>query len=445
MKNLLLFLIISLIGRQNISSFETSNMEVNKWVKITPKWKKPIGISGSFQERGWCTMRFNSQNKTFIFYEGFGPSDHGNYCIYANSLYQYYPTTDTIEVASLSNWYCNAGSAGTDISPLASNAINPTPRDRHTTNQFAYSPTDNRVYLCHGASKSNQHPHDFWSYSFEKQKWENLGAAPGGTEGWECTCSQNLIYNPNTDELYLFLGRSSLYVYGIKSKAWRKVNLNLGAAGEVGSHGTFDTKRNIFVFYGNDYTSNDVGSTMFAFFDAKTNTWLNKAPSGNWPPAKSYASLEYNSKFDVYMLHGGYNQNDTWIYEPVAGEWTKIVSATNPDPSAMKGTYLSYDSTRNILATLSGGNMWLFKYSPPKAGIINPSKPGHGIHTNPLRFWEPSFSGSRIVFNANGNARRFGSTAQFSSGSSAIMPSGIYFIRKDKLSLEALGPYLHFE
>src|SRR5687767_10577569 len=79
------------------SALDFQAMQQNSWYSVTPKWKYlPSVKKGAYQSRNWGTLRYNSQRGSMVFYEGFGPSDRGDFCIYGNSLYEYQPRTDSI-------------------------------------------------------------------------------------------------------------------------------------------------------------------------------------------------------------------------------------------------------------------------------------------------------------------------------------------------------------
>lgn len=361
-----------------------ADLPPNNWVEVKPRWKFPTEASGgAFQERGWGTFRFRSAANSVVFYEGYGPSDRGQYCIYANSLYEYNPPADSVTMLALSNYYCNVG---TLPQPLPQNQVNPTPMDRHTYSQLAYSPADDQLYLSHGASGSGNHPHDLWAYSFKDRKWQNMGASPGAVQAWELVGEGNLILNSKTNELYLFRNRKAIYVYNVASKTWKTLAPKGTTAGVVGAHGAYDSKRDRFVFYGNIWTENDVGSTMFTFFDVASNTWTDQTPAGTWPPALSYSSVEYNSKWDLYMMHGGYLQKDTWIYNPGTKAWFNLKTPNSTQPNG-KQMNLVYDPVHDVLINSVKGVMYLLRYVPSDAGIIRkvPGGQGMNLKVNPRK------------------------------------------------------------
>lgn len=330
----------------------------NTWVGKKPAFKFLPGLTGYYQDRGWCTLRYHSKNKSLIFYEGFTRTRD---CIYANSLYELDPRRDSVHMRSISNWLCEEHKVGP---ALPANSTTPTPMDRHTYAQFAYVPTNNKLYIAHGANGNNNHQHDLWAYSFDTGKWENLGLSPGGTQAWECTCALNLIYSSATDELYFFASQKAVYAYKVSSNTWRTLAPKNATGKDIGGHGLYDPKRNLFAFYGNNWTADDAGSTTFLMYEPAINAWTEVPATQTWPAAKSYASLEYNSKHDVYMLHGGWQQSDTWLWYPGARVWREVVTPTKPAAITNRGTYTAYNPDQDALVTYSQGTMWYMKVVP---------------------------------------------------------------------------------
>lgn len=355
----LLGLLLSLVATA-VGALDLPNLEPNRWHKVQPKWHYLPGIGhGAYQGRGWGTLRAVSSRGTVVFYEGFGPGRRGSACIYANALYEFDPATEKAHMLSIGNWFCQSGS---ETVPLPENDAAPTPKDRHTYAQFAYAPSTDKVYLAAGASSSGGHPQDFWSFSFSSRQWENLGGIPLRVPGWGCICERNLIYSSGDNRLYFFVGANPVHVFDLADKAWKPLATK-GAPKVIGSHGAYDARRNRFVFYGNNWTSDDRGSDAMVIFDVATATWSNVPVSAPWPPQKSYAALEYNEKHDAYMLHGGRGHHDTWAYLPAQQRWMRIDSPTPTAPNGVS-TYLAYDGRNDVLINFVGQSMWIMRWVP---------------------------------------------------------------------------------
>jgi hypothetical protein len=115
------------------AALDPASLAPNRWHKAPLHWRLPASEpGGAFQPRGWGSLQYNAGSGTLVFYEGFGPSSRGNYCIYGNALYEYSIATDTASLRALGNWFCEVGHLPT---PLPANAGSPTPMDRHTYSQ----------------------------------------------------------------------------------------------------------------------------------------------------------------------------------------------------------------------------------------------------------------------------------------------------------------------
>jgi hypothetical protein len=359
-----LMLSLGIAAASSALSLDGDSLKPNVWYSKKPAYQFLPNLSGGhYQDRGWCTLRYHEKNKSVIFYEGYTRDQD---CIYANSLYEYSPGKDTIHMRTISNWNCREHTVGP---ALSANAINPTPMDRHTYAQFTYVPRKNKVYMAHGAMGNNNHQHDLWAWDFDSSKWENLGVAPGGTQAWECICALNLIYSPVTDELYFFASQKAVYAYNVETNKWRSITPKNATTKDIGGHGLYDSKRNRFAFYGNNWTASDAGSQVFLTYDPVANAWTELPVTETWPPAKSYASLEYNSLYDIYMLHGGWRQNDTWLWNPRTLAWKKVVSPELPTAITNRGTYTTYSPDHNVLITYSAQTMWFLKVDPQDGSV----------------------------------------------------------------------------
>lgn len=352
---------VCLLGVQSPAwGLDLARLEPNRWNEVRPTWHYLPGIGdGAYQGRGWGTLRAIPRRGTVVFYEGFGPSRRGDYCIYANTLYEFDPATERVDMLSIGNWYCQSGRPTV---ALPENETVPTPKDRHTYAQFAYVPTTDAVYLAAGASSSGGHPRDFWRFSLSSRQWEKLGDIPADIPDWDCICERNLIWSSGDNRLYFFVGANAVYAFDLAARKWKKLTTQ-GRPKSIGSHGAYDPRRNRFAFYGNNWTPDGKGSDALVLFDVGTATWADEPVSVPWPPAKSYAALEYIDRYDAYLLHGGRGHGDTWAYLPAQRRWQKIPAMSPPAPGGVS-TYLAYDTRNDILIRFSGQSMSVMRWIP---------------------------------------------------------------------------------
>ncbi|MGI6454447.1 MAG: Kelch repeat-containing protein [bacterium] len=88
------------------------------------------------------------------------------------------------------------------------------------------------------------------------------------------------------------------------------------------------------------------------------NQWklLNPAQS---PAVRRNAAMVYMTQIDRYILFGGYKTDseelsDTWMFDPVAQNWSKIQSNTNPPPNADPS--MVYDELRDVIVLVGNPN-----------------------------------------------------------------------------------------
>lgn len=343
----------------------------NEWVELPSRVLPAAGITGAYQSRGWCTLRFVPGRDTLVFYEGFREASRGNYCIYANALYEVDPRAGDIRQRSLSNWFCDDSGGYRRLPNLPD-----TPVDRHTYAQFAYAPTTGSLYMIGGAAARfpmADHPFDFWRFPLDGGAWQKMPESYPGAEQDRAASAgaytANLLFHPPSNSLVYFKSARVIHRFALASGAWTTLRDPPGHAtvGDVGAHGLWDAKRDRFAFYGNNWHPQDQGSNELVFFDVAGGRWEERTvpPPPAGPPPKSYASLEYDSRHDVYLLHAGWRQNDTWVFDPTAESWRRIVTRSAPPPGGT-GTYVAYAAAHDALVRVDEGGprLFAFRYRP---------------------------------------------------------------------------------
>jgi hypothetical protein len=145
-------------------------------------------------------------------------------------------------------------------------------------------------------------------------------------------------------------------------------------------------------------------------YDPTANSWTLLKPSGTPPAPRQKAAWAYDSTNNVFLLFGGHNDSglsspappfsDTWIYDPVANQWTQVNPPQSPVVTSAPFERMAYDPDDNVFILVVQGNggyadgnwtaaaaqTWLFRYqgSGPNPGTVTPSyssSPG-GINRN---------------------------------------------------------------
>ncbi len=112
-----------------------------------------------------------------------------------------------------------------------------------------------------------------------------------------------------------------------------------------------------------------VGADTWAF-DGATDSWTQLHPIRS-PPARSAASIAYDSKAERVLLFGGYNGSaffdDTWAFDYANDTWVDLTGAVAPSPRL--GAAITYDAAadRTVLfggynGSASFGETWWFDY-----------------------------------------------------------------------------------
>jgi hypothetical protein len=347
MKTLKALLLLPLVAM----ALNLQTLEPNRWHQVPVTW-----TGGPFQWRPWGTLIQDGRGQVLM-YTGVGPTSHGTTCIYANGLWSLDVARDSGVLLKQSNWFCQNGYP----TVLPENTADPTPKDRHIYAQMAYSPVDTSLYLAHGASGSDNHPHDFWRFSLPQGRWLNLGAAPGPTAAWDCSsCETNLIEAEG--ELWYFLNARDIYVYNVAAQIWRyhRIGEDRYAVNPIGPRGTYDTRRRRFAFYGQK--ADGTASSLMSFFHKDSLTWSTR----QGPVALKNAALQYVPRHDLYLLGRG-GQDTLRTFSPETGAWATVPAAGS---AGSGGWYLEfvYDPIRDLLITMRESGVYVLRYTPPGGG-----------------------------------------------------------------------------
>jgi hypothetical protein len=378
--------------------FNFSTMESDRWYEVTPTFDYK-GRPGAYQSRDWCTLRYNPDNQSLYFYEGFSS---GDYCIYANALYEFFPDSanNRVDLVNVSSWTCSGGGTGPFFADQSGGRD---PRPRHTYSQFAYAPSSRSVYMINGSMGVSHDGHfsDFWKYSVAASSWSLLGFTPftdnappmeapaeytGAPEappmwlrGKENIYDQNLFYHAPTNEIYFFytmqlyykpnVGRTkspAIYAYSLTNRSWRTVFEAVADTAPnpipplLGAHGAYDGTRNQFVFYSSS------GDRLLHSFNPSNGAWsLLANTAGSSPAPRGFGSLEYIASRDLFVYAG--ESRDVWVYDPVGQSWRDITPTPLPAswPPATGSYYWSYDPAHDVLVHFNSDTQrfWFYRFA----------------------------------------------------------------------------------
>jgi PKD domain/Galactose oxidase, central domain len=123
----------------------------------------------------------------------------------------------------------------------------------------------------------------------------------------------------------------------------------------VGASLAYDLVDNYLVLFGGcSATACPVPAATWKFAGGN---WSEVPVSGPEPPARSYASMTYDSKDGYVVLFGGWSAsgqplNDTWSYS--GGAWTNLTTA-GPAPPAEGGASMTFDHSDSYVLLFGGG------------------------------------------------------------------------------------------
>jgi N-acetylneuraminic acid mutarotase len=144
---------------------------------------------------------------------------------------------------------------------------------------------------------------------------------------------------------------------------WTKVQ----AAGDVpparaGHCMVYDSRNDIVILFGGnllDGSGSEQNDTWG--YDPATQTWAELRPAGDLPPARTDASMAYDSGRGLCMLFGGDDWpngeevcfNDLWAYDAALNTWTEL-DPPGEVPSGRRGQAMVYDSASDQLILFGG-------------------------------------------------------------------------------------------
>jgi hypothetical protein len=152
------------------------------------------------------------------------------------------------------------------------------------------------------------------------------------------------------------------------------------------------------------------------------------------------------------MLHGGFHQSDTWIFDPNTSAWSQLGVPSLPAPGN-RGTYAAYDPAHDLLVHFAQDRMWLLRYrgtgqsirgktgrSAPQIRVWN--SPGQGVEFRipkglEGRLWICDSRGRRVANLGNPLGRK--SIRWEAAG----FPPGMFFLEFSDIRGSAAGfPFL---
>lgn len=194
----------------------------------------------------------------------------------------------------------------------------------------------------------------------------------------------SVAYDAAADRVILFGGLEGLtfegdtWSYDPATEAWTNVT-GIGAPSpRVDASMVYDSVASRVILFGGAWWTWDpaggiywggVGADTWTFNSA-TDSWIQLQPDQS-PPARSGASMAYDSHADRIVLFGGYNGstffNDTWALDYANSTWVNLTDTVAP--SRRLGAAMTYDAAAGRAVLFGGyngsasfGDTWWFDY-----------------------------------------------------------------------------------
>lgn len=345
------------------------DLPANTWVRQpAPRQVLRPGLAGTYEGRGWNHLRFDAVTKQMVLFDGYvEPPRYPPGNIYANSLWLYDPVTNRLTMEKLSHWTRD----GSGSVPLPENAGDPTPFDRHPYSCIVYSASRNAIYLWSGANNSMEEGYvgDMWTYSFSRKTWRSIPGPHPFT-----VFEQAMSYDPFLEKIILFGGAASGYrdgahtfVFDLKSELWTDAAPVVTPSPRFGQALCFDPVRRVtWMFGGGPYQQ---ATNELWRYDAAANTWSQVPAGGDWPGARRFANMAYDTKRNLVVVHGGVTASnapltDTWTLDPIRVSWRRLDPAGSPPGERpVYAQDMDYDPVHDVFVLNRVGEFWLFRLS----------------------------------------------------------------------------------
>jgi len=187
--------------------------------------------------------------------------------------------------------------------------------------------------------------------------------------------NSGLVYDPVNEALVMFGGTDSgcfneTWMFNTGSRVWTNVNTVDAPSRRQAQVMAYDESRStIMLFGGDDNWATYMNDTWI--FNTTSNRWVDMKPQIA-PSARSYAAMVYDIKNAVFILFGGFNnedgirtKNDTWIYSLRNNTWTDMNPKESPPPREMHA--MAYDSISGDVILFGGmwsdSDTWIYNLS----------------------------------------------------------------------------------
>jgi hypothetical protein len=264
-----------------------------------------------------------------------------------------------------SQFYCDTwewdGTVWTDVSPYGTPGTDfPTAREYST---MAYDSANGVIVLFGGLDSSYNFCADTWAW--DGSAWTDV--SPSGTPP-TARCLHAMAYDSANGVTVLFGGYDSSGYCGDTwiwdGSAWTDVSPSGTPPTARYCHAmAYDSGNGVTVLFGG-YDGSGYCADTWAWDGS---AWTDVSPAGTPPTARYYHTMAYDSANGVTVLFGGCDSSgycgDTWTWDGSA--WTDVSPSGTPGidfPTAREYHTMAYDSVRSVVVLFGGVHDWSGTY-----------------------------------------------------------------------------------
>jgi hypothetical protein len=314
----------------------------NVWVEVPVSYVMPPGRTGRVNGTSWNGITFKASTGTLFYYSRYVGEDLADE-IYGNAVTAWDVAGKTVRALAV-----------TDQDPIS----------RHTYESFTYVDSADAIYMFYGAHMGCGADTVVWKFTLADNTWRR-GSTPPDAYG----CEVHTAYWKTGDKLLFIAGDSAgPYELDVRSDTWAKLTTTGRVPDVYGAHATWDARRDLWVFW---------NSNVLTSYDPATRAFVAlPVAAGAAPAARQRGGITYVPKYDCYLIAGGTDVGDTWVYTIATQSWSQIAGATLPTENT---TNIAYDPKTELVYGLigiqGGDRRWVMNFSPGTP-VVPPSDGG---------------------------------------------------------------------
>jgi len=198
----------------------------------------------------------------------------------------------------------------------------------HYSHAMAYDSTENVVVLFGGFNEEGRETSETWIFDFATEDWTEVTATTTPVARY----GHAMVYDEVSQNVVLCCGNTA--TQGHQDDTWlfdaNQTWTELSTVGEPArlkwTAYTYDSTTRRVVLFGGQI--NDDATDDLWLYDLELNTWTEASPDVS-PPSRINCELAYDESNNVYVTHGGFNQEyglygDTWVYDPAENTWIEM-------------------------------------------------------------------------------------------------------------------------